>query len=31
METCLPLTVPVVVDAEFGSTWADAQHKWEAE
>ena len=28
MEQCLPLSVPTVVDAEFGSTWADAQHKW---
>ena len=29
METCLPLTVPVVVDAEFGNTWATAQYSWE--
>ena len=28
MEQCLPLSVPVVVDAEFGNTWADAQHEW---
>lgn len=28
MEQCLPLSVPVVVDAEFGNTWADAQYEW---
>ena len=28
MEECLPLSVPVIVDAEFGKTWADAQHTW---
>ena len=29
MEQCLPLSVPTVVDAEFGSTWADAQYEWD--
>jgi DNA polymerase I-like protein with 3'-5' exonuclease and polymerase domains len=29
MENCEPLLVPVVVDAEFGNTWADAVHSWE--
>ena len=28
MEQCLPLSVPVVGDAEFGCTWADAQGEW---
>lgn len=29
MEQCLPLSVPIVVDAEFGSTWADALYEWD--
>jgi len=29
MEQCLPLSVPIVVDAEFGKTWADAKYSWE--
>ena len=29
MEQCLPLSVPIVVDAEFGKTWAGAQYSWE--
>ena len=28
MENCVKLEVPVIVDAEYGNTWADAVHKW---
>lgn len=29
MQDCLQLSVPSIVDAEFGTTWADAHHSWE--
>ena len=28
MENCMKLEVPILVDAEYGNTWADAVHKW---
>jgi DNA polymerase I-like protein with 3'-5' exonuclease and polymerase domains len=29
MATAVKLTVPALVEADFGRSWGDAKHKWE--